>query len=342
MKLAFFGTPQFAVPSLERLMAHPDFEVVAIVSQPDRRRGRGGKVTPPPVKAAGLTVGCPIWQPERIKHDPDTLRQLDLLQADAFAVVAYGQILSPEILAMPRLGCVNAHGSILPRYRGAAPIQWSLYHGETETGVTTMQMDVGMDTGPMLLKAILPIGILDNASDLAEQLSELSADLLVDTLLKLDAQLIRPVPQQEAQASYAPLIQKADYLIDWQRSALEIHNQVRGFYPSCFTQCRQQPLKVQATLPLIDSVWAQLPPAWASLKAAYALSELSDTDADPGSGAGVPPPGTIIGILKNHGPVVATGSGYLLLCTVQPAGKKAQSGWDFANGSRLAVGETLG
>ncbi|MEM9904869.1 MAG: methionyl-tRNA formyltransferase [Cyanobacteria bacterium P01_D01_bin.44] len=338
MNLVFFGTPQFAVPSLERLVAHPGFEVVAIVSQPDRRRGRGGQVTPPPVKAAGLTVGCPIWQPERIKRDPDTLRQLDQLQADVFVVVAYGQILSPEILAMPRLGCVNAHGSILPHYRGAAPIQWSLYHGEAETGVTTMQMDAGMDTGPMLIKETIPVGILNNAGDIVEQLSKLSADLLVDTLLKLDAQLIRPVPQQDDQASYAPLIKKADYLIDWQRSALEIHNQVRGFYPSCFTQCRQQPLKVQATLPLIDLVWAQLPPTWVSLKPAYAqlLSDLSDAGAD------VSAPGTIIGLLKNYGPVVATGDGHLLLRTVQPAGKKAQSGWDFANGSRLAVGETLG
>ncbi|MEM9162650.1 MAG: methionyl-tRNA formyltransferase [Cyanobacteria bacterium P01_F01_bin.4] len=338
MKLVFFGTPQFAVPSLERLVTHPDFDMIAIVSQPDRRRGRGGKVTPSPVKAAGLTVGCPIWQPERIKRDPETLRQLDQLQADAFVVVAYGQILSSEILAMPRLGCVNAHGSILPQYRGAAPIQWSLYHGEIETGVTTMQMDAGMDTGPMLIEATLPIGILDNARDIAKQLSSLSADLLVDTLLKLDAQLIRPVPQPDDQASYAPLIKKADYLIDWQRSALEIHNQVRGFYPSCFTQCRQQPLKVQATLPLIESVWAQLPPEWTSLKTAYVQlsSELSDAGADPSA------PGAVLGVLKNYGPVVATGGGHLLLRTVQPAGKKAQSGWDFANGSRLAVGETLG
>lgn len=342
MKLVFFGTPQFAVPSLERLAAHGDFQVAAIVSQPDRRRGRGGKVTSSPVKAAGLKVGCPIWQPERIKRDPETLQRLHQLQADAFVVVAYGQILSPEILAMPSLGCINAHGSILPDYRGAAPIQWSLYHGETVTGVTTMQMDAGMDTGPMLLKETLPIGIFDNAREIADRLSRLSAELLINTLLKLKAQLIRPVPQEDAKASYAPLIQKADYLINWQRSALEIHNQVRGFYPSCVTQCREQPLKVQATLPLIDAIWGQLPPEWAPLQAAY-LQQISAGEAfiEP-SRAQASRPGTLMGVIKNYGPVVATGSGHLLLRTVQPAGKKAQSGWDFANGNRLVTGETLG
>ena len=208
MKVVFLGTPQFAVPSLERLIEHHSFDVIAIVTQPDRRRGRGNRVTPSPVKAAGLEVDCPIWQPERIKRSPETLAALNRLQADVFVVVAYGQILSSEILAMPRLGCVNAHGSILPQYRGAAPIQWCLYHGETETGVTTMQMDAGMDTGPMLLKQTLSIGILDNAEDIAGRLSQMSADLLVDTLLKLETQSISPVPQQDDQASYAPLIQR--------------------------------------------------------------------------------------------------------------------------------------
>jgi methionyl-tRNA formyltransferase len=243
--------------------------------------------------------------------------------------VAYGQILSQEILDMPRLGSINGHGSILPTYRGAAPIQWSLYHGESETGVTTMMMDAGMDTGPMLLEETIPIGLLDNAWTVAEILSKLTAELLLSTLHKLDGQAIRPIPQTDEQATYAPLIQKSDYIIDWQRSALNIHNQVRGFYPSCVAQIREQPLKISETIPLFDDVWHQLPQDYQSLKDLYTIL--------PSAG-----PGQIAALWKNHGPVIGTGDGYLLLRQLQPAGKKSQSGWDFANGSRLEVGETLG
>jgi methionyl-tRNA formyltransferase len=181
MKLVFFGTPQFAVPSLETLLSQAGFELLAVVTQPDKRRGRGNELSASPVKSTALAYCLPVWQPARIKKDAETLENLRQLGADAFVVVAYGQILSPEILAMPRLGCINGHGSLLPKYRGAAPIQWSLYHGETETGITTMQMDAGMDTGPMLLKASTPIHLLDNALDLAGRLSQMTADLLIET-----------------------------------------------------------------------------------------------------------------------------------------------------------------
>ncbi|MEO0758243.1 MAG: methionyl-tRNA formyltransferase [Cyanobacteria bacterium J06648_16] len=334
MRIVFFGTPQFAVPSLERLSATAGFEVVGVVTQPDKRRGRGGKVSPSPVKAVALSLGCPIWQPVRIKQDAETLQALDATFADAFVVVAYGQILSQAILDMPRLGCVNAHGSILPEYRGAAPIQWSLYHGETETGVTTMKMDAGMDTGPMLLKETIPIGLLDNAWTVAEKLAALSADLLVSTLLKLNEQVIRPIPQDDSRATYAPLIKKADYEIDWQRDALALHHQVQGFYPNCVTSYRQQPLKISETLPL------GVLPQTGSLPAIYPAiyNELTGL-------AGPFPdvaPGTVAAIFKNHGPVIATGQGHLLLRQVKPAGKQAQSGWDFANGTHLAIGDRLG
>lgn len=332
MKIVFFGTPQFAVPSLTRLLNHPDFEVVAVVTQPDKRRGRGGKVTPSPVKAAALDSGHPIWQPTRIKKDVETLTQLNTLAVDAFVVIAYGQILSTEILDMPRLGCINAHGSILPAYRGAAPIQWCLHNGETETGVTTMLMDAGMDTGPMLLKETIPIGFTDNAWQLAQKLSELSADLLVSTLQKLNQQLIRPIPQDDSRATYAPLIKKEDYRLDWSTSAKAIHDKVRGFYPNCATQFRDSDLKIIEAIPVGDTYWSQIPDELSKAKSLYESVEIRP-DANPG---------TVVAILKNYGPVIQTGTGHLLLVEVKPAGKKALSGWDFANGSRLELGEALG
>lgn len=329
MKVVYFGTPQFAVPSLIRLLKDPDFDVIAVVTQPDKRRGRGNKVTPSPVKTIASEAGIPIWQPPKIKQDAETLNFLKVSQADAFVVVAYGQILSQEILDMPRLGAINGHGSILPTYRGAAPIQWSLYHGESETGVTTMLMDAGMDTGPMLLENTIPISLLDNAWTIAETLSNLTADLLLNTLHKLNGQAIRPIHQPEEQATYAPLIKKVNYAIDWHRSALDIHNQVRGFYPNCVTELRQQPLKISETIPLFEDVWPQLPQEYQSLKDAF-------------STLGSIAPGQIAAIWKNQGPVIATGDGYLLLRQLQPAGKKSQAGWAFANGNRLEIGETLG
>ncbi len=332
MRIVFFGTPQFAVPSLKRLFAQSDFEVLAVVTQPDKRRGRGGKVTPSAVKAVALEQNCPVWQPARIKKSPETLAELDALQADAFVVIAYGQILSSEILAIPRLGCVNAHGSILPKYRGAAPIQWCIHDGATTTGVTTMLMDVGMDTGPMLLKETIPIGLTDNAWNIAEKLSLLSADLIASTLQKLQQQLIRPVEQNNEQATYAPLIQKEDYRLNWHQNAQTIHDQVRGLYPNCTTQFRSSDLKVIETVPLGAQYWAHLPTTQAAIEQIYTAAKTTHAAA----------PGTIVSVLKNHGPVIQTGEGHLLLREAKPAGKKALSGWDFANGSRLELGELLG
>jgi len=339
MKLVFFGTPQFAVPSLETLLSQAGVELLAVVTQPDKRRGRGNELSASPVKLTALAHRLPVWQPCRIKKDAETLDNLRQLGADAFVVVAYGQILSPEILAMPRLGCINGHGSILPKYRGAAPIQWSLYYGETETGVTTMQMDAGMDTGPMLLKASTPIHLLDNALDLAGRLSQITADLLIETLLELEAGRLTAVPQVELDATYAPLIQKPDYQLDWSRSALALHNQIRGFYPNCSTSLRGLGLKVSATLPL--SLMGQEHPP--ELPTVEGLTTLLDQVvqlqvAQPE----LAKPGKVVGLLKNQGAVIQTGDGLLLLREVQLAGKRTQSGWDFANGTRLQLGENLG
>lgn len=330
MNIIFFGTPAFAVPSLERLLTHPAFNVLAVVTQPDKRRGRGNQLIPSPVKAIAQAHNLPLYQPKSVKKDEATLEYLRTAHADAFVVVAYGQILSQAILDLPRLGCINAHGSILPKYRGAAPIQWSLYHGELETGITTMLMDAGMDTGPMLLEARTPIALLDNFDDLAERLAHIGADLLIETLLKLNEQTSQPIPQENAQATYAPLIKKEDYWLDWSRSAIALHNQICGFFPSCGTTFRGKAIKIMATAPLGEAFWAQLP---------LALSTIAQDWSNPAPTA---QPGEVVGILKGEGAIVQTGDGVLLLRTVQLPGKRPQSGWDFANGARLAVGDMFG
>ncbi|AFY55039.1 methionyl-tRNA formyltransferase [Rivularia sp. PCC 7116] len=331
MKVIFFGTPQFAVPTLEKLLNHPEFEVLAVVTQPDKVRGRGKKVTPSPVKSVALMHNLPVWQPQRIKKDEATLKQLKEINADAFVVIAYGQILSQEILDMPRIACVNVHGSILPEYRGAAPIQWCLHNGEEETGITTMMMDAGMDTGAMLLKATTPIGLLDNSQDLAEKLASIGADLLVETLIKLQNEEIEPIPQDNSQATYAPLIKKEDYRLDWSKSAIQLHNKIRGFYPNCVATFRDRPIKIIGTVPLTADNSYQLPKLLQEIETK--LPELSNLSGKPGE---------VVSIVKGIGAIIQTGKGLLLLQEVQLAGKRPQSGWDFVNGSRLTVGEELG
>ncbi|MBE9015041.1 methionyl-tRNA formyltransferase [Chroococcidiopsidales cyanobacterium LEGE 13417] len=329
MKIIFFGTPEFAVPTLEKLLSHPEFDVVAVVTQPDKRRGRGNELTPSPVKTVATARQIPVWQPSRVKKDAETLNLLEQSGADFFVVAAYGQILSQQILDLPRLGCINVHGSILPKYRGAAPIQWCLYNGETETGITTMLMDAGMDTGAMLLKAYTPIHILDNAYELAARLSTLGADLLIETLLQLASQAIAPVPQNNDEATYAPLIKKENYALDWSKTAIALHNQIRGFYPNCTATFRDRALKILATVPLDAAYTLQLSPELQQL--IYNFSDLSSDRR----------PGEIVQMVKGVGAAIQTGAGLLLLREVQPAGKRSQSGWDFVNGNRLTVGEVF-
>ncbi|RCJ16422.1 methionyl-tRNA formyltransferase [Nostoc sp. ATCC 43529] len=331
MKIVFFGTPQFAVPTLEKLLNNSKFEVLAVVTQPDKRRERGNKLTPSPIKAIATAHNLPVWQPERVKKDTETLNLLKQSDADVFVVVAYGQILSTKILNMPKLGCINVHGSILPKYRGAAPIQWCLYNGETETGITTMLMDAGMDTGAMLKIATTPIGLLDNAQDLAQRLAAIGGDLLVETLLKLESKEIQPIPQNNLEATYAPLIQKQDYGLDWSKSAIQLHNQIRGFYPNCTATFRENLLKITASVPLGTQGDGQLPPEFQEI--IHKLPNLSNISDKPG---------VVVSIAKGIGAIVQTGEGLLLLREVQLAGKRPQSGWDFVNGSRLTVGEVFG
>ncbi|MGK7942924.1 MAG: methionyl-tRNA formyltransferase [Microcystaceae cyanobacterium] len=327
MRIVFLGTPQFAVPTLQNLIEHPQFEVVAVVTQPDKRRGRGNKQTPSPIKNVALTHQIPVWQPRRIKKDPETLTKLRETEADFFVVVAYGQLLSKEILEMPKSGSINIHGSILPKYRGAAPIQWSIHHGEIETGITTMLLDEGMDTGAMLLKAYTPISLWENTHQLVAKLSQQGADLLIETLLKLETKEIQPISQNSEEATYAPLIKKEDYQIDWSLSSLEIHNKIRAFYPNCVTEFRGNPLKIVETIPLDESVYDQFPTEYESLKETKIIDQGEV--------------GEVVTILKQWGAVVKTGQGFLLLKEVQPSGKRPQSGWDFVNGMRLQVGDTM-
>jgi methionyl-tRNA formyltransferase len=313
MRVIFFGTPEFAVPTLEKLFAEPDFEVVGVVSQPDTRRGRGNQVSPPPVKATAIANNpdLKIWQSDRLKKDQSVLSELADLAADVFVVVAYGQILSKKILNMPKYGCINVHGSLLPKYRGAAPIQWAIANGERKTGITTMQMDAGIDTGAMLLKTELEILPEDNTDTLSVKLANLGADLLIDTLRRLET--ITPEPQDDSRSCYSPMIGREDWELDWAMEAIALHNRIRAFYPNCYTDFRGQRLKITKTevvTELIESV------------------NLENV-------------GQVIEIRKGKGFVVQTGKGLLLIQEVQPAGKKLQSGWDFVNGARIAIGESL-
>ena len=331
MKVVFFGTPDFAVPTLQKLLENPDFQVLAVITQPDKRRERGSKLTPSPVKVLATEHHIPLWQPERIKKDDETLTQLKQIQADVFVVVAYGQILSQKILNMPKLGCINVHGSILPQYRGAAPIQWCVHNGEQETGITTILMDKGMDTGDMLLKAITPIELLDNAQILGEKLAIIGADLLIETVYKLERREITPIPQDHTTATYASLIQKPDYNLDWTKTAIQLHNQIRGFYPHCTATFRNQPVKITATVPLEPEYINALPD---QLKQKIdKIPDLSTISSQPGE---------VVNITKGLGAIIQTGAGLLLLREVQLTGKRPQSGWDFVNGTRLTLGEVVG
>ena len=238
MRLVFMGTPAFAVPTLERAV-EAGHEVAAVFTQPDRPKGRGQKDAMPAVKEAALRLGLPVDQPERIRR-PEVVEQLRALAPDAVVVVGYGQILPQAILDIPPKGIINVHASLLPKYRGAAPIQWAIARGETHTGVTTMRIDAGLDTGDMLLKWETEIGPEETAVELGDRLAVAGADLLVQTLEELSS--IVPKMQDDTQASYAPILKKEDGRIDWSKSAEEIVNRVRGLvpWPGCYGSLRGQ------------------------------------------------------------------------------------------------------
>jgi methionyl-tRNA formyltransferase len=310
MKLVFCGTPQFAVPSLERLAA-AGFEIQLVVTQPDRPVGRGMELAAPPVKQSALKLNLPVIQPEKIKKNEQFQAQLKALQPDAIIVVGYGRIIPTWMLELPRYGNINVHASLLPRYRGAAPIQWAIANGEKVTGITTMLLNEGLDTGDILLQREMQIADEDTALTLAPRLAAMGADLLVETLHGLEQDKITPVPQDHSQATLAPILTREDGLVDFNRTAPEIHNRLRGFqpWPGAYTRFRGKNLKLIAVEPA--AAVPDLPPA-----------ELRIQNEKLFIGCG--------------------GASNLELLQVQLEGKKAMTAREFINGYRLADGERLG
>jgi len=299
LRAIFMGTPEFAVRSLERMVA-AGHQVIAVFTQPDRPKGRGQESTASPVKIAAERLGLALYQPERVRR-PEVVEEIRSLKPEVMVVVGYGQIIPQAILDIPPHGIVNVHASLLPKYRGAAPIQWAIARGETKTGVTTMRIDAGLDTGDMLLKAETEIGDEETAIELSVRLAGMGAGLLEETLARLSA--IKPEKQDSSQATLAPILKKEDGRIDWTRPAREIANRVRGFqpWPGCYTIWRGKRL----------AIWR-----------ARAVA---------GSGR--------VGEIRGVG--VACGEGALELIEVQPEGKKRMTAEAFLNGHQVKDGEVL-
>ena len=311
LKLVFCGTPAFAVPSLRALLADSYFQVAAVVTQPDRPRGRGKKTASSPVKDAALEAGVPVYQPEKIKSE-SSLDYFRRLAPDVVVIIAYGQIIPASLIAIPRLGWINLHGSLLPKYRGAAPINWAIINGERVTGLTTMQIDAGLDTGPLLLKYQTGIGPDETAPDLYGQLAEAGAPLVAETLKKLDQGEITATPQDNSQATLAPPLKKEDGRIDWFLSAPKIYNRIRGLqpWPGAFTTFRGATCRI----------WGK------PLK--------------PVSAGGMP--GIILPTQEDGLLVICGGSTVLHVEQVQIEGRNRISDREFMNGARIAPGEHFG
>ena len=244
IKTIFMGTPEFAVPSLEAL--NDKVDLIAVVTQPDKPKGRGHKLMPSPVKSWALDHSIPVLQPIKIKTEEATA-ELEALKPELIVVVAFGQILSQKILDIPKYGCINVHASLLPRYRGAAPIEWSIINGETKTGVTTMMMDAGLDTGDMLIKREVEIGEDMILPELREKLMTIGAEALIETIERLENGTLTRNKQDDSQSNYAPMLTKETGLIDWNKSAREIHNLVRGLYGGAYTIIDDQKYKIWRT-----------------------------------------------------------------------------------------------
>ncbi len=310
LRIIFCGTPAFSVPSLIALASRREFKVEGVVTQPDRPSGRGQSLTQSPVKLAAEERGIPLFQPAKIKT-PEGLAYFESAKPDVVVIIAYGQIISPALLAIPRLGWVNVHGSLLPKYRGAAPIHWAIANGETETGLTTMQVEPTLDSGPTLLKYRTHIAPDETSPELYERLAQAAAPLIVETLTGLDAGTITPTPQDDSQATFAPILKKEDGRIDWSRTSATVYDRMRGFqpWPGAFTTFRG---------------------AQCSLWGKPVVCESSDD-----------PPGSIS--FRNDALFVECGSGTTLrVDSVQREGRKRITARDFANGERIAAGESFG
>lgn len=308
-RIVFMGTPDFAVPCLETLIEE-GYDIAAVVTQPDRPKGRGQKLTPSPVKEKALAQNIKVLQPDRVK-DSAFIEELTAIKPDLIIVVAFGQFLPKVLLELPPLGCINVHASLLPKYRGAAPIHWSVINGETVTGVTTMYMDVGMDTGDMILKAEMDIKQDDSTGFIHDELKVMGADILKKTVKMIISNQAPRKPQDKDAASYAPLLTRALEHIDWNGSAVQIHNLVRGLNPWPGAYCRHQ----NKTL----KIWT---------------TSIFDKDK-----IGIP--GRIESI-TDQGILVETGKGIIELRTIQPESKRRMSARDYASGYCLIAGDVLG
>lgn len=311
VKLVFMGTPAFAVPSLQALY-EAGHDIAGVFTQPDRPAGRGGKITASPVKILAQELKLPLYQPSRIK-DPACLETIQQLAPECIVVVAYGQILPRAILEYPVFGCVNVHASLLPAYRGAAPIHWAVINGESKTGVTTMLMNEGLDTGDILLAKEVDIDVQATTGDIHDRLMMLGAELLLDTLQGLEKGELQGIPQPD-NFSYAPLLQREHERLDWSWPAVKIHNRIRGLcpWPGAFTTFRGEQLKIWQS-ELVDK---KLQPEL--------LPELL-----PGE----------IRLERGEGFLVGTGEGRLKINLLQPAGKKKMTALDFYNGRKISTGE---
>ncbi|MHB9004736.1 MAG: methionyl-tRNA formyltransferase [Coriobacteriia bacterium] len=308
MRALFFGTPEIAVPALEAL--HEIAEVVGVVCQPDRPAGRGMTLRPPPVKVAAEKLGLAVHQPKKIKHPP-LAGWVAERNVDVAVVMAYGRILPQAVLDAPRRGCMNLHASLLPRYRGAAPINWAIARGETETGICLMQMDAGMDTGPVLSVHRITIGSEETAGELADRLAALGATVIRQDLARAVGGQLSPLPQDESNATHAPMLAKRDGLIDWSLPVEKVHAHVRGMtpWPGAFTHTRGTTLKVHAC-----SVHG------------------GEADAVPG---------TIV-LADPTCVLVACGQGLLELVSLQVPGKKAMPAGNMVLGRTVRPGDRLG
>lgn len=318
MNIVFMGTPEFAVPSLDMLMAE-GYNVVGVVTQPDKPQGRKKVLTPTPVKAAAERHGLPVFQPVKLR-DPEAVARLAEWKPDLIVTAAFGQILPKAVLDMPIRGCVNVHGSLLPKYRGGAPIQRSIINGESVTGVTLMYMAEGLDTGDMISRVEVPITDEDTSGTMFVKLSEAGSKLLQAEMPRLIAGETKAVPQNDEEASYARNLTREDEKMDWSRTSRELFNQIRGLVPfsGAFTMWDEQVFKV-----------------WAASNPDHVTNEASSN-----SNAGQAEPGTVLQLNKS-GIEIKTGNGSLWLTEVQPAGKKVMQAADFARGGTLKPGTVL-
>ncbi|MGH9794625.1 MAG: methionyl-tRNA formyltransferase [Candidatus Acidiferrales bacterium] len=316
MRIVFCGTPEFAVPSLQRLAGESSLSIVAVVTQPDRPRGRGQQVQSSPVKEAALGLGLHVYQPEKLKSD-SAFDFFQRIAPDVVVIIAYGQIVPQRLLEIPKYGWLNLHASLLPKFRGAAPVQWAIAEGETRTGVTVMRINAGLDTGPTLSRAETMIGPDETAPELLRRLAELGAPLVADTLVKYTRGEIHPVEQDHEQASFAPIIKKEHGRINWSHTAQKVYSRIRGFqpWPGAYSTFRGQ----------LCHVWGK--PAAHDIAASLAPAPVAE--------------GTIV---QSGGQIlVACGERtWLRVEDVQVEGRKRLAARDFANGARLLSAERFG